>query len=300
MAPKSFADSQDRPAAVTTPSVSWFPGNMLKASRRLASEVRTADVVLEMRDARLPLLSGNPELEKLLGRRKRLILLNKAELAETARNGAWQAFFREREQPALLLDAETGKGINLIHPAIRKLTEELSATFRRRGIRPPLPRVMVVGMPNVGKSTLINRLIRHKTLKTAPTPGVTRSITWVNLKGRYQFMDSPGVMLPRLENPGEALKLGWIGTIRDAAFGKERLAAALLDFLLENAGEAVRTFYKLAEPFPLEGSAALASIAHARRLLRQGGAPDPVRAAEQVLGDFRKGKLGRFTLETPP
>ena len=300
MALKGFADSQDRPAAVTTPSVSWFPGNMLKASRRLAGEVRTADVVLEMRDARLPLLSANPELEKLLGTRKRLILLNKAGLAEPARNGAWQAFFRERKQTALLLDAETGKGINLIHPAIRKLCEEWSATYRRRGIRPPLPRVMVVGMPNVGKSTLINRLIRHKTLKTAPTPGLTRSVSWVNLKGRYQLMDSPGLMLPRLENPGEALRLGWIGTIRDAAFSKERLAGALLDFLLENGRQAVGGFYKLAEPFPHEGNAALASIAQARGLLRRGGAPDPVRAADQVLADFRKGNLGRFTLETPP
>ncbi|MCH6559420.1 50S ribosome-binding GTPase [candidate division KSB1 bacterium] len=155
-------------------------------------------------------------------------------------------------------------------------------------------------MPNVGKSTLINRLIRHKTLKTAPTPGLTRSVSWVNLKGRYQLMDSPGLMLPRLENPGEALKLGWIGTIRDAAFSKERLAGALLDFLLEKGGEAVGGYYKLGEPFPREGGVALASIAQVRGLLRRGGAPDPVRAADQVLADFRKGNLGRFTLETPP
>ena len=300
MAPKGFADPHDRPAAVTPPGVSWFPGHMLKAHRRLAAEVRNANVVLEMRDARLPLLSSNPELEKLIGSRKRLILLNKAGLAEAARNGAWQAFFQEREQPALLLDAETGKGINLIHPAIRKLCGEWSATFRRRGIRPPLPRVMVVGMPNVGKSTLINRLIRHKTLKTAPTPGVTRSVTWVNLKGRYQLMDSPGLMLPRLEDPGEALKLGWIGMIRDAAFGRDRLAATLLDFLLEKGGEAVSGFYNFSQPFPREGTAVLASIAQARGLLRRGGVPDPVKAADQVLADFRKGNLGRFTLETPP
>jgi ribosome biogenesis GTPase A len=286
-------------APVRRAAVSWYPGHMLTAQRRLSAEVQHADAVLELRDARLPLTSGNPALLRIVGARPRLLLLNKAALADPAATRAWLATFAREGVTALALDADSLSGLNLIFPPLKALTADWAARYQRRHMRPPPLRLMVVGMPNVGKSTFINRLIRARRLKTAPTPGVTRGVTWVPLRGDTLLMDSPGVMLPRIADERDALRLGWIGALPDAALGAEALALALLAHLLPSAAAALDEAYALHDP-PAEPAAWLDALCHARGFLEGGGRPSRQRGAEALLGDFRAGRLGRYTLEHPP
>ena len=281
--------------------INWFPGHMRKAQQRLARELPQADVVLEVRDARIPLLSGNAELQELFAERRRLVLCNKSRLADAAANRRWHEHLLAAGEPNLFLDADGQKATNLIFPLLNALLAADEQKYRRRRMRPPLYRLMVVGMPNVGKSTLINRLVRKHKLATAPTPGVTRGITWINLRDRYLLADSPGIMLPRLPDERTAFMLGWIGTIRDHLIGEERLAVSLLTHLGERALLApVEATYGLAARAWTAPEELLAAIAAQRGFLRSGAGPDLNRAAREVLGDFREGRFGRITLELPP
>ncbi|MEE8397296.1 MAG: ribosome biogenesis GTPase YlqF [bacterium] len=298
--PRKPSNSRQLPPPVRSPTISWFPPHMHHAYKRLAAEIAQIDVVLEIRDARLPLASGNPELGRLVKGRKRLILFNKTSLAAVADTAAWKEYFRQTGLHTLFLDAAEGRGVNLIYPIIREIVAPGMETLRRRGIRPPPQRLMVAGIPNVGKSTLINRMVHRKRLKTAPHPGVTRAVDWVMLKKKYLLMDTPGLVLPRLDNPEEAMRLGWIGTIPDRAIGPEKLATALLAQLREKVPRPLAAHYGLGPDLPAGAEELLESIAGRRGLLRRGGAPDTLRGAEQVLVDFRAGRLGRVTLETPP
>ena len=284
-----------------TTNINWFPGHMHKAQKRLSRELPQADVILEVRDARIPLLSGNAELQSLFAGRRRLVLCNKSSLADAAANRRWHEHLLARGEPNLFLDADAQKATNLIFPLLRELLAAEEQKYRRRKMRPPLYRLMVVGMPNVGKSTLINRLVRKHKLATAPTPGVTRGITWTNLQERYLLADSPGIMLPRLPDERTAFMLGWIGTIRDHLIGEERLAVALLAHLRERALLApVETCYTLRSAVSAMPEELLSAIAAQRGFLRSGAGPDLTRAARQVLTDFREGRFGRITLEQPP
>jgi ribosome biogenesis GTPase A len=273
---------------------------MHKAQQRLAREMQHIDAVLELRDARLPETSGNPELARIIGARPRLLLLNKASLADATATRAWRAHFEAQGIATLALDAESRSGLNLIFPPLRELTAVWAERYRRRGIRPPHLRLMVVGMPNVGKSTFINRLVRENRLKTAPTPGVTRGVTWVQLRNETLLMDTPGVMLPRIADEAAAQRLGWIGALPDAALGAEALALSLLGWLLPRAGAALAAHYGLEGRQPAEPSPWLEAMCRQRGFLAGAGALELHRGAEAVLMDFRAGRLGCFTLEQPP
>jgi ribosome biogenesis GTPase A len=273
---------------------------MHKAQKRLAKEIRNSDAVIEMRDARLPMISGNPELGNIISGRKRLILLNKSSLSHPGSNRAWQEYFHRHGLTSLFIDADSRSGLNLIFPPLKNLLSESGAKYRRRGIRPPMPRLMVVGMPNVGKSTFINRLIRENRLKTAPTPGVTRGVQWVQLKNEYLLMDSPGVMLPRITSDAVAHRLGWINAIRDSIIGPERLVETLLDWLSANHAEAIEYYGLPGTGEEFRATDWLLGLCEKRGFLLGGGHPDLQRGAEVVLQDFRNGKLGRFTLEENP
>jgi ribosome biogenesis GTPase A len=273
---------------------------MHRTQRRLLAEVHRVDLVVEVRDARLPLGSANPELERLAVRRPRLIFFNKASLADPAANRAWVRYFAGQDPPALFGDAERVAGARRVLERILALTEPKRHALGRRGIRPPDPRVMVVGIPNVGKSTLINRLLRRKRLPTGPEPGVTRSTHWVPLRGRMLLLDTPGVLLPRIGTDQEALRLGWIGALPQHLLGAERLALALLERLNAPPSAAFLRAYGLSASIPADPAAFLPGFAQARHFLTQGGEPDTARAAGQLLDDFRVGRLGRFTFEVPP
>ena len=274
---------------------------MHKAQERLKRELQTVDLVLEVRDARVPRLSGNSELQEIIGQRRKVVLFNKSQLADAVATRRWDAHFTSLGVPHLFLDADSKRAINLVIPLLREGLAEREATFKKRGMRPPLYRLLVLGMPNVGKSTLINRLAGRSRLRTAPEPGVTRNVTWLNLRERYLLADSPGIMLPRLPDERTALKLGWIGAIRDAVVGEERLAVSLIDYLLTNGhAAALHDTYGTATAQGAPPEQWLDDIALMRGLLAARNAPDRHRASATLLVDFRAGTLGRFTLEPPP
>lgn len=300
--PPTFQDSTKTPteSPVKTPTVSWYPPHMYRAQKRLARELKNVDVVIEMRDARLPESSGNPELVRLIGDRRRLLLFNKAALADPNQTARWKDYYRDREIPTLFMDADSGSSVNLLYPMVKELAAPGLKTLRARGIRPPPRRLMIAGIPNVGKSTLINRMVRGKKQPTAPEPGVTKAVSWVALKRKFLLMDTPGVLLPKIEQMETAMRLGWIGAIRDRIIGEENLARALLDYLSQAAPQPLASHYGLESAAMAEGGILLEAIARRRGMLRHGGRPDTAKAAVAVLGDFRRGALGRHTLELPP
>jgi ribosome biogenesis GTPase A len=293
-----MADSGRREAD-TARAVSWYPGHMLKAQKRLAEDAKQVDVVLELRDARLPLLSGNPEIQRIIGPKARLVLFNKASLADPQRTAGWSRYFAAQGLRCLFLDADSGKALNLILPHVDALVAPLTERYRARAIRPPQPRLMIVGMPNVGKSTLINRLVHGHRQKVAPMPGVTRQAVWVNLKSRYQLMDTPGVMLPRIAREEDALLLTWIGSIKDTILGAERVALALLQYILAAAPADLSQWMDASVGQPGPGDI-LDRIGTQRGMLGPGGMVNRNLAAEWLLHHYRDGQLGRYTFEAPP
>ncbi len=301
--PPSQRNDKHSPPGITgktknSRTVSWYPGHMVSAQRALATEVKTADLVLEMRDARLPLLSANPYLAELVHPSKRLILLNKANLADAKASKQWEESFAKGEVPAMLLDAEHRSNFQRLYAAIQTRTVIARERFSRRGIRPPPMRVMVVGMPNVGKSTLINRMLHRNRLPTAPIPGITRGVRWVQLRNKLLLMDSPGLMLPRIDDEQEAFHLGWIGALPDAAVGTEKLGRSLASWMLQQSPESFIRHYQLHDQPLVDGPAAIEALAKRLGLLISGGIPDLRSAAETLLLDFRAGRLGRHTLQS--
>lgn len=282
-----------------TPPISWYPPHMYRAQKRFARELKNVDVVVEMRDARLPASSANPELDNLIGKRGRILLLNKTALANAKLTARWEAHFKARGIPVLSLDADSGKSLNMIYPLVHGLVAPAMQRLRERGIRPPPQRIMIAGMPNVGKSTLINRMVGGKKQRIAPEPGVTKGVSWIALKDKFLLMDTPGVLLPKFEDTGVALRLGWIGAIRDNMIGEERLALALIEYLLAEDPGSLAKQYDVDPLAAADSESMLESIGMRRGLLRRGGQIDATKAAGAVLGDFRRGALGRHTLEAP-
>lgn len=280
---------------------SWYPGHMVKAQKQMAADIRNVDAVLEIRDARLPLGSGNSELAQLMINKPRLLIFNKAALSDADFNRQWAKYYQERGIPTLFLDAASKSGLNLILPPLKRLTAPRAAKFLRRGIRPPPGRLMVVGMPNVGKSTFINRLVSKNRLKTEHLPGTTRGMTWVPLREDFLLMDTPGVMLPRLDTERDALRLAWIGAIPDGVMGTDRVVASLIEALSGISGgmKQVEDFYQVEYMAENDPKQLLEDICLRRGFKITGGLPDLARAADVMLKDFRDGRLGQVTFEGP-
>lgn len=280
---------------------SWYPGHMRKAQKRIAADIRNVDAVLEIRDARLPRGSGNSELGQLIANKPRLLIFNKAALSDAGLNRRWAAYFKQLEIPTLFMDAESKSGLNLILPPLKKLTAKRAESFTRRGIRPPPGRLMVIGMPNVGKSTFINRLVSKKRLKTEHLPGTTRSMIWVPLREDFLLMDTPGVMLPRLDTERDALRLAWIGAIPDGVMGTDRVVDSLIAALgaIPGGMKQVEAFYRIEHAVGDDPKAVLEVICLQRGFKIAGGLPDLARAGDVMLKDFREGRLGRVTFEVP-
>jgi len=278
---------------------SWFPGHMRKAQQRLGQELKKSDLILELRDARLPIRSANPDLQQLLAGRPRLVLFNKASLADPQASADWQRRFDAEGLPHLFVDADSRRGLAALLARVALLAQPGRDRLRARGIRAAPPRVVVVGLPNVGKSTLINRLAGRQRAQTAPTPGVTRHLTWIQVDDRFELLDSPGIMLPRIASQADALALTWIGAVKDTILGAQLVAQALIERLL-------------AHPVPLpphswwpkdwrSRSAAelLEYVARQRGFLTGGGAGDPGKTGQFVLDQYRAGNLGRMTFDAP-
>ena len=283
-----------------TPDINWYPGHMLKAKKELAKQLKRVDVVLEMRDARIPVSSVNHDFEELLHQKKRILLFNKTGLADVEITRNWSEIFKKSDIPFLFIDALNQRDLNKILPLSRKLMQEKWSTFRRRGIRPPSLKLLITGIPNVGKSSLINRLSRRKAAETGPTPGVTKHQDWIKLGKDVELLDTPGILWPKIENREAGLRLTITGAIKDSIVGTSLLSDYLLGIILQKEPEQLLRHYKLApEDLDLLPGDLLERIAKKRGCLKSGGAVDHPRAESLLLRDFRAGKLGRLSFDQP-
>lgn len=283
-------------------SIQWFPGHMAKTRRLMRENMKLVDLVLELRDARIPKSSANPEIEKLVGSKPRILLLNKSDTADEARTKAWCAYYQHKNIPVLAVDCRSGKGLRALPPLVEKTLSELLTRRRSRGIIGRPLRLMVVGIPNVGKSSLINRLASSKRTKVEDRPGVTRSKQWVKVAGGFELLDMPGVLWPKFEDAVVGQNLAFTGAVKDQVMQIEDLSAQLAQTLFAQYPTLLGARYKFLpeEAEGLDGAGLLQLIGKKRGMLLPGGTIHTERAAITLLDEFRAGVIGRITLETAP
>jgi len=280
-------------------NVQWFPGHMAKARRLLQECLPLVDAVVELRDARAPESSRNPELGAIAGAKPRIVLLNKSDLADDGATRRWLDFLR-REFPALAVDCRSGRGLSRFAPVVQEALRDTIVRNAARGMAQKPLRLMVVGIPNVGKSSLINRLAGAARAKTADKPGVTRHNQWYSV-GRageipLELLDTPGVLWPKFDDPAVGEKLAFLGSVKDEVLDAETLALRLLEVLRAGYPARLVERYRLSDP-ALPPWELLEAIARRRGMLLPGGAPDVHRAAATLLDELRAGKLGKLTLD---
>ena len=275
----------------------WYPGHMTKARRMMQENIKLIDLIIELVDARVPLSSRNPDIDEMGKNKARLILLNKADLAEERCNDEWVAFFKEKGYFAVKVNSKKGGGLKSIQPVIQEACREKTERDRKRGILNRPVRAMVAGIPNVGKSTFINALAGKACTKTGNKPGVTKGKQWIRLNKNVELLDTPGILWPKFEDQEAALKLAFIGSIKDEILQTEELAAELVKFLDREYPEVIGEKYSVeSSGDPYER---LRSIAESRHCLVRGNELDIEKASALLLDDFRNGRLGRITLENP-
>ena len=275
----------------------WYPGHMTKARRMMQENIKLIDLIIELVDARVPLSSRNPDIDELGKNKARLILLNKADLAEDRRNDEWLEYFKEKGYSAVKVNSRKGGGIKSIQNVIQEACKEKMERDRKRGILNRPVRAMVVGIPNVGKSTFINAYAGRACAKTGNKPGVTKGKQWIRLSKQLELLDTPGILWPKFEDQQVGLHLAMIGSINDEILNVEELALSVIDYLTaEYPGT-------LEKRFGFEGMTdrveILGEIARVRGCLKKGNELDYEKAARLLMDDFRSGKLGRITLEKP-
>ncbi len=281
-------------------NLSWFPGHMTKTRRMIAAEIGSMDAVCEIVDARIPLSSRNPDLDELTAGKPRLVVLNRADQADAAATARWAAYFRSRGCAVIEADAKSGAGVKQFAPAVRALLRDKIAAYEAKGQIGRVLRVMVLGIPNVGKSTFINKVSGRKTAKAEDRPGVTRSKQWVPVDKTLELLDTPGILWPKFEDPAVGIRLAFTGAIRDEVVDVEELAMRLMDYLGKHYPEALTERYKIAVAPDEDGWALMEKAGRKRGFLISGGEVDTERMSRILLDEFRGGKLGRFTLELPP
>lgn len=278
-------------------NIQWYPGHMTKARRMMQDNIKLVDLVIELVDARVPLSSRNPDIDEMGKNKARLLLLNKADLADETANEAWGTYFREKGFQVVKLDSRSKSGLRAVQTAVQEACREKTERDRKRGILNRPVRAMVAGIPNVGKSTFINSFAGRACAKTGNKPGVTRGAQWVRLNKQVELLDTPGILWPRFEDPEAGLKLAMIGSIREEVLNTEELSLELLKFLNGNYKGLLQERYGIEEE--AEPAAQLEEIARKRGCLKKGGESDTQKAAAILLEEFRSGKLGRITLEMP-
>ena len=281
-------------------NIQWFPGHMTKARRMMQESIQAVDALCEVLDARIPNASRNPEIDSLAGGKPRLIVLNRADLADPAVTALWKKYYESMGFAVLDCDARTGKGTAAFAPAVRALLADRIEAWREKGQTGRKVRVMVAGIPNVGKSTFINRVARRKAAAAGDRPGVTRGKQWIAVDQSLELLDTPGILWPKFEDPEVGELLAVTNAIRAEVVDREALAARFLMKLAERYPDALRERYKL-EPEPgLSGWDLLERTALKRGMLISRGEPDIERMANTLLTEYHAGKLGRLSLESPP
>lgn len=279
-------------------NIQWYPGHMTKTRRMMNENLSLVDVVIELLDARIPYSSKNPDIDELAKNKYRVIVLNKADLAEEAATAVWSAYFKEKGFAVVLADSVKGRGIQEAAAAAAKLMEEKIARQKARGrVFVPI-RAMVVGIPNVGKSTFINKTAGKTMAKTGDKPGVTRGKQWIKVKKDFELLDTPGILWPKFEDQEVGLKLAFCGAVNDDIVDQETLATALIALLQQKAPAALAGRYEVTVD-GIPAHEVLREIAETRGFKSKGGEADTSRAAKILLDEYRGGKLGRLTLELP-
>ena len=279
-------------------NIQWYPGHMTKAKRAMKEDVKLVDLVIELVDARAPLASRNPDIDSLAAGKGRVILLNKADLASEKANAAWISYFEGQCFQVMKIDARAKATLKQLNALIQEACKEKIERDRRRGILNRPVRAMVVGIPNVGKSTFINSFAGKAAAKTGNKPGVTKGNQWIRLNKQVELLDTPGILWPKFEDQRVGLLLAFLGSINDEILEKDELASELADYLRNITPGLLKERYGIEEdgkkPYEL-----LDEIAAARACLTKGGVNDLTKAARLLLDEFRGGKLGRITLEMP-
>ena len=280
--------------------IQWFPGHMTKARRRMEADLGKVDMVIEIVDARIPVSSRNPDLQTLAQNKPRLLILNKADLADKAANARWSAWFRSQGYAVLEADCRSGKGLQQLNAAIKSVMEEQRAAWEKKGMIGRQIKAMVVGIPNVGKSSFINRINQKgSSAKAEDRPGVTRDNRWYAVSSDILLLDTPGVLWPKFQDQTVGLHLAFTGAVRDDILDVEELACALLAVLRREYEDRLRERYKLTGELEEEAYDLLQQIGRKRGMLVSGGEVNTERAARMLLDEYRGGKLGALTLEFP-
>ena len=279
-------------------AINWYPGHMTKAMRQMKEDIKPIDLIIELLDARLPMSSKNPDIEKLSNNKSRIIILNKKDLADPEATKKWETYFKDKGYYVVGMDSRKNSGMSEINKVISEAFSAKIERDRRRGIKNRPVRTMVVGIPNVGKSTFINSYAGKACAKTGNKPGVTKGKQWIRLSKTLELLDTPGVLWPKFEDEDTGIRLAIAGSINDNILNKDELAGKALDFILENYPGLAGAYYDVEETGDIYK--VIASIAGKRHCLKKGGEPDTAKAAGLILDDFRSGRLGKITLEIPP
>ena len=276
-------------------NVQWYPGHMTKAKRQMQEDIKLIDLIIELVDARVPLSSRNPDIDEIGKNKARLILLNKADLADEAQNEAWKAYFQEKGFYVVKVDSRNGAGMKVVQNVIQEACKEKTERDRKRGIKNRQIRAMVAGIPNVGKSTFINTFAGKACAKTGNKPGVTKGKQWIRLNKNVELLDTPGILWPKFEDQEVGKRLAFIGSVKDEILNMEELALELISYLCQNYPGALAKRYNITEEGqPVE---LLGEIARVRGCLKKGEELDYTKATGILFEEFRSGKIGRITLE---
>ena len=281
-------------------NIQWYPGHMTKTRRQMEADLKHVDIVVEIVDARIPISSRNPDIDAICGNKPRIVMLNRADQADLQLTRAWADYFNKTLGiPAAIADSRAGTGVGQMAALARSALKEQIARWKEKGqVGRPI-RAMVVGVPNVGKSTFINKAAKRKSAKTGDRPGVTRGKQWVSVDSGLELLDTPGILWPKFEDETTGLHLAFTGAVKDEVTDLEGLACALLELLRDRYPQAVKEQYKVAELEGRQGWELLEDCAKNRGMRISGGEGDTERMAKLLLDEFRGGKLGRFTLEAP-
>ena len=278
-------------------NIQWYPGHMTKARRQMQEDIKLIDVVIELVDARIPIISKNPDIDQLAGQKARLVLLNKADLACPEHTKAWEQWFRSKGYYVVKLDSRSKNGVRDVTAAVNEACKEKIERNRRRGIINRPLRAMVVGIPNVGKSTFINSYAGRACAKTGNKPGVTKGKQWIRLNKNLELLDTPGILWPKFEDQNVGVKLALIGSIKDDILDISELSVKLLNLLKQYYPGLLNARYGVDES--VDAAALLNAVAEARNCRQKGNELDIVKAEKLLLDDFRNARIGQITLEFP-
>lgn len=280
-------------------NIQWYPGHMTKTRRMMTENISIVDVVVELLDARIPYSSKNPDIDELAKNKRRIIVMNKSDLADPVKTEIWKKWFEEKGFTVILADAVKGTGVNKVADAAKTLMEDKIERQKARGRLFVPVRAMIVGIPNVGKSTFINKTVGKTTAKTGDKPGVTKGKQWIRIKKDFELLDTPGILWPKFEDEEVGLKLAMVGSINDDILDTETLCTEFINLIMTANPYLLKKRYNVEFDIIEEPHNVLEKIAAARGFIKKGGEPDCVRASKIILDEFRGGKMGKITLEEP-